>query len=91
MKDQAGLIRMLLNESDFEHEIKVVIAELLKYSELDIEKGIEYFSHLPFSYAFDIYVNIVHSIVMTWLKRDFKESPKQVADYTIDTLGFPPE
>ncbi|HEO2526863.1 TPA: TetR family transcriptional regulator C-terminal domain-containing protein [Streptococcus agalactiae] len=52
------------------------------YSDIpDLEKQLETAYQIPYSFALDIYISTIESIILNWIDNNFTESPEKIAKY----------
>ncbi|HGD5928925.1 TPA: TetR-like C-terminal domain-containing protein [Streptococcus agalactiae] len=47
----------------------------------DLHKQLETAYQVPYSFALDIYISTIESIILNWIDNDFTESPEKIAKY----------
>lgn len=69
--------------------IKKYITELVENSEIsNFKNRLEKFYKLPYDYALDIFSVTIEVIIFTWINNDFKESPKEVAQFIFSAVDI---
>ncbi len=62
--------------------IKNYIKGMIIHSDIpDLQKQLETAYQVPYSFALDIYISTIESIILNWIDNDFTESPEKIAKY----------
>ncbi|HGD0569606.1 TPA: TetR/AcrR family transcriptional regulator [Streptococcus agalactiae] len=62
--------------------IKDYIKGMIIHSDIpDLEKQLETAYQIPYSFALDIYISTIESIILNWIDNNFTESPEKIAKY----------
>lgn len=62
--------------------IKDYIKGMIIHSDIpDLEKQLETAYQIPYSFALDIYISTIESIILNWIDNDFTEEPEEIAKY----------
>ena len=62
--------------------IKDYIKGMIIHSDIpDLHKQLETAYQVPYSFALDIYISTIESIILNWIDNDFTESPEKIAKY----------
>ncbi|BBG32375.1 hypothetical protein SAGS_0687 [Streptococcus agalactiae] len=62
--------------------IKDYIKGMIIHSDIpDLHKQLETAYQVPYSFALDIYISTIESIILNWIDNDFTEEPEEIARY----------
>lgn len=62
--------------------IKDYIKGMIIHSEIpDLKKQLETAYKVPYTFAIDIYISTIESIILNWINNDFNETPEEIANY----------
>ncbi|MCK1226446.1 TetR/AcrR family transcriptional regulator [Streptococcus uberis] len=65
------------------------ITEVVENSEIsNLKNRLENFYKLPYDYALDIFSVTIEVIIFNWINNDFKESPKEVAQFIVSAVDI---
>lgn len=92
INNDSNFIKALMGENGnprFVEKFKNLLREVVKkFNQCHIDKGND--KKIPKEYILEIIITGIISIVTMWIKRDFKETPQQIADIISESRSISP-